>query len=293
MARRDGSPFLAKLATGGVAGMTGVTVIFPIDMCKTRMQRTGVGAVSARAGVVEVGRAIVRAEGWRGLYRGLGANLAGVFPEKGIKLAANDWFRARAAAAAGAESASALPLAAQIACGACAAACQVVATTPMEMVKMQCQVAAVETGTAASPVAVAASLGPRGLYKGFFATLARETPFGAIVLPLYPFLLHAVSGGHDKPGIPTMLACGVAAGGVAAGATCPIDVVKTRVQLAASQELKPGQRPATFSSVLVDTWKIDGPRGFFRGVGPRISIFSGLYGVLFLSYEVANTVLGL
>lgn len=257
------------------------------------MQRQGKGAVAANVRFGDVFRQIVKHEGYRGLYRGLGANLAGVFPEKGIKLAANDYFRHLAVNALGAANAASLPLYAQIGSGALAAACQVVATTPMEMVKMQCQVAAIETGRAVSPLAVVASLGPSGLYKGFFATLARETPFGAIVLPLYPFLLHAVSGGHDKPGIPTMLACGVAAGGVAAGATCPIDVVKTRVQLAASQELKPGQRPATFSSVLVDTWKIDGPRGFFRGVGPRISIFSGLYGVLFLSYEVANTVLGL
>ena len=292
MARQDGSPFFAKLATGGVAGMAGVTAVFPIDMCKTRMQRSGVGAVSARASVVEVGRAIVRAEGWRGLYRGLGPNLAGVFPEKGIKLAANDAFRARAAAAAGAESAAALPLSAQIGCGACAAACQVVATTPMEMVKMQCQVAAVETGAAASPVAVVRALGPRGLYKGFGATLARETPFGAIVLPLYPFLLHQSTGGAPKPGVAATLACGVVAGGTAAAATCPIDVVKTRLQLA-NGGLAPGATPATAASVLAATWREDGPRGFFRGVAPRVSIFAGLYGVLFLSYEAANTLLGI
>lgn len=59
------SAFFAKLATGGVAGMCGVTAIFPIDVCKTRMQRTGAGAVRPDAGVLEVGRAVFRADGWR------------------------------------------------------------------------------------------------------------------------------------------------------------------------------------------------------------------------------------
>ena len=47
------------------------------------------------------------------------------------------------------------------------------------------------------------------------------------------------------------------------------------------------------AAVVAATLKEDGPRGFFRGAGPRVSIFSGLYGVLFLSYEFANKLLGI
>ena len=157
---------------------------------------------------------------------------------------------------------------------------------------MRCQVASLDAGAPASPVAVARSLGLRGLYGGFFATLARETPFGAIVLPLYPALLHFFSGGDAKPPVATMLACGIASGGCAAAITCPIDVIKTRLQLAAGSAA-PGTTAPSAAAVVAATLKEDGPRGFFRGVGPRVSIFSGLYGVLFLSYEFANKLLGI
>ncbi|KAH8076133.1 malate-aspartate shuttle [Aureococcus anophagefferens] len=159
--------FFPKLATGGVAGMLGVTAVFPVDLCKTRMQNGGAGSVQANTRFLDVFRGVLRTEGFRGFYRGLVPNLVGVFPEKGIKLAANDLFRHFAARATGSRDAAALPIATQVACGAGAAALQV--------------------------------------------TILRD----------------------------------------------------------------------------------DGPRGFFRGVGPRVAIFSGLYGMMFLSYECANAVLGI
>ncbi|KAH8096183.1 malate-aspartate shuttle [Aureococcus anophagefferens] len=210
--------FFPKLATGGVAGMLGVTAVFPVDLCKTRMQNGGAGSVQANTRFLDVFRGVLRTEGFRGFYRGLVPNLVGVFPEKSIKLAANDLFRHFAARATGSRDAAALPIATQVACGAGAAALQV--------------------------------------------TLSR---------------------GDDQPTTATFLASGVLAGGVAAGATCPLDVVKTRLQLGG------GAAGSVVRQILRD----DGPRGFFRGVGPRVAIFSGLYGMMFLSYECANAVLGI
>lgn len=274
--------FFPKLATGGVAGMLGVTAVFPVDLCKTRMQNGGAGSVQANTRFLDVFRGVLRTEGFRGFYRGLVPNLVGVFPEKGIKLAANDLFRHVAARATGSRDAAALPIATQVACGAGAAALQVTVTTPMEMVKLQCQMEGLNGGKA-TPAGVVSRLGARGLYRGFGATLAREIPFGAIVLPLYPIVLDQLSRGDDQPTTATFLASGVLAGGVAAGATCPLDVVKTRLQLGG------GAAGSVVRQILRD----DGPRGFFRGVGPRVAIFSGLYGMMFLSYECANAVLGI
>ncbi|KAH8063683.1 malate-aspartate shuttle [Aureococcus anophagefferens] len=231
--------FFPKLATGGVAGMLGVTAVFPVDLCKTRMQNGGAGSVQANTRL-DVFRGVLRTEGFRGFYRGL------------------------------------------VACGAGAAALQVTVTTPMEMVKLQCQMEGLNGGKA-TPAGVVSRLGARGLYRGFGATLAREIPFGAIVLPLYPIVLDQLSRGDDQPTTATFLASGVLAGGVAAGATCPLDVVKTRLQLGG------GAAGSVVRQILRD----DGPRGFFRGVGPRVAIFSGLYGMMFLSYECANAVLGI
>ena len=46
----------------------------------------GKGAAAADVRFIDVFRGVIRTEGVRGLYRGLGPNLLGVFPEKGIKL---------------------------------------------------------------------------------------------------------------------------------------------------------------------------------------------------------------
>ncbi|KAH8081086.1 malate-aspartate shuttle [Aureococcus anophagefferens] len=208
--------FFPKLATGGVAGMLGVTAVFPVDLCKTRMQNGGAGSVQANTRFLDVFRGVLRTEGFRGFYRGLVPNLVGVFP-KGHQ-AGGQRPLPPLCGARGLRDAAALPIATQVACGAGAAALQV--------------------------------------------TLLR---------------------GDDQPTTATFLASGVLAGGVAAGATCPLDVVKTRLQLGG------GAAGSVVRQILRD----DGPRGFFRGVGPRVAIFSGLYGMMFLSYECANAVLGI
>lgn len=43
--------------------------------------------------VIKVSQAILREEGFRGFYKGLGANLSFIVFEKALKLAANDYFR--------------------------------------------------------------------------------------------------------------------------------------------------------------------------------------------------------
>ena len=88
-------PLWAKIIAGGTAGVIGTSIIFPIDMVKTRLQNASGAAISPLA----MFRRIVAAEGVRGLYAGLKPNLIGVFPEKSLKLSVNDTAREVRAAA--------------------------------------------------------------------------------------------------------------------------------------------------------------------------------------------------
>ncbi|KAJ2908254.1 mitochondrial aspartate-glutamate transporter agc1, partial [Coemansia aciculifera] len=131
---------LAKLGNGAVAGITGVSIVFPLDMVKTRLQnQKPVNGRLPYAGGIDCFRQIVRQEGVRGLYRGLVPNLAGVTPEKAIKLAANDIMRGILAERIG-TSPDRLPVAYGALAGATAGLCQFVATNPMEIVKIHMQV---------------------------------------------------------------------------------------------------------------------------------------------------------
>nr|KAF6370549.1 solute carrier family 25 member 18 [Myotis myotis] len=81
----------AKLINGGVAGLLGVTCVFPIDLAKTRLQNQH--GKDIYKGMIDCLMKTARVEGFLGMYRGAAVNLTLVTPEKAIKLAANDFFR--------------------------------------------------------------------------------------------------------------------------------------------------------------------------------------------------------
>ena len=78
-----------RFALGSIAGATGATAVYPIDLVKTRMQnqRTGsyIGELMYRNSF-DCFKKVLRHEGFSGLYRGLIPQLMGVAPEKAIKL---------------------------------------------------------------------------------------------------------------------------------------------------------------------------------------------------------------
>jgi len=76
------SPAVTKLLSGGIAGVCAQTVIYPLEIFKTRMalmpSGVGLGAVMAD---------ILKENGMRGFYRGLLPSTLGIFPYASIDLA--------------------------------------------------------------------------------------------------------------------------------------------------------------------------------------------------------------
>ena len=184
-------------------------------------------------GGIDCFRSIIRQEGVRGLYRGMPANLIGITPEKAIKLAVNDYareFLARSSKTADADQLS-IPLG--MAAGGFAGFCQVVATNPMEIVKINSQMAgqiALKSGTKPkTSLEIVRELGLRGLYRGTPATLMRDVPFSFIFFPLSSYLkLQAAerdrqAGGAGKVSFQAVFWSGIGAGVVAAVAVTPAD----------------------------------------------------------------------
>jgi len=59
-------PFSAVFLSGGFAGMSGWSIVYPADIIKSQMQFR-----NSSEGYLECVRRIVAAQGWRGMYRGL------------------------------------------------------------------------------------------------------------------------------------------------------------------------------------------------------------------------------
>ena len=292
-------PFFETLLVGGVAGAAGATVVFPLDMVKTRLQSQGShggsgggngGADKLYRNPLHCFRTILRVEGARGFYRGLGANLVGIMPEKAIKFAVNDALGA--ALNTDPEGAAPLPLGRQALAGAGAGFCQVVATTPMEMVKIRLQLQATLAPARRQTAAqLVRALGLAGLYRGTLATLLRDVPYSVVFFPAYAALRAALAGGgtgEGREGVPApvpigaTLVAGAAAAALAAGVVTPCDVVKTRLQVAGAWRRYPGGVRECFATMLRE----EGHGALFKGAGPRMAISAPLFGIALLAFEL-------
>lgn len=272
---------------GGVAGAFGATIVYPIDMVKTRMQnqRSTVVGQLLYQNSIDCARKIFRNEGFLGFYRGLGPQLIGVAPEKAIKLTVNDIIRA----AAMDPETGRITLGWELLAGGMAGGCQVVFTNPLEIVKIRLQIqgeaAKVEGAVSKGAVHIIRQLGVLGLYRGASACLLRDIPFSAIYFPAYSHLkkdvFHEGYNGKQLSFLETLGSAAIA-GMPAAYLTTPADVVKTRLQV----EAKKGQTHYRgLQDAFVKIYREEGFRALFKGGLARVLRSSPQFGFTLLGYE--------
>jgi solute carrier family 25 (mitochondrial S-adenosylmethionine transporter), member 26 len=106
---------------------------------------------------------------------------------------------------------------------------------PTEVVKQRAQAMAEHSSLSAFKEILAARRESvfRGLYRGFGITVMREIPFTMIQFPLYEAMKRwqAKRVGKPKANAIEAAVCGCISGGLAAGFTTPLDVLKTRIML--------------------------------------------------------------
>ncbi|KAG9222449.1 hypothetical protein CCMSSC00406_0002784 [Pleurotus cornucopiae] len=276
---------------GGIAGAFGATIVYPIDMVKTRMQNqrsTVVGQLLYKNSI-DCAKKIFRNEGFLGFYRGLGPQLI-ASALAAIKLTVNDLIRARAMD----PETGRIKLGWELFAGGMAGGCQVVFTNPLEIVKIRLQVqgeaAKAEGIVPRGAVHIIRQLGIFGLYKGASACLLRDIPFSAIYFPAYWHLKKDVfQEGYNgkKLSFVETLASAAIAGMPAAYLTTPADVVKTRLQVEArkGQANYQGLRDA-----FVRIYREEGFRALFKGGPARVIRSSPQFGFTLLGYEVLKDV---
>ncbi|KAK6598880.1 mitochondrial carrier protein PET8 [Botrytis cinerea] len=119
------------------------------------------------------------------------------------------------------------------------------------------------------------------LYRGWSVTIMREVPFTIIQFPLWESMkaYRKRTSGRDTVNAVESGLMGSLAGAVAAAATTPLDVLKTRMMLEK-------QKKST-KVLLKEIIAKGGPKAFFAGIGPRVMWIS-IGGAIFLgSYQWA------
>jgi len=270
---------IKNLIMGGTAGLIGATIVYPLDMAKTRLQNQVVvkGKPPMYKNLVDVIVKMAQKEGLAGLYRGLPAQWLGIAPEKAIKLTTNDMLRYYWTNKQTGE----IKVIHEMAAGALAGFSQVIVTNPYEFVKVRLQTATIQ-GQAKSITDVLKEVGVRGLFTGAGACLLRDVPFSAVYFTLFGNLKRVAADENGHLGIGKLFVCGTIAGTISAGTVTPADVVKTRLQTQ-----KPGS--AQYSGIVdcfTRIYKEEGMRALFKGTIPRILIISPLFGITLATYEV-------
>ncbi|KAH8313226.1 hypothetical protein KR067_002111, partial [Drosophila pandora] len=292
---------LPKIINGGIAGIIGVTCVYPLDMVKTRLQNQPIGPSGERmyTSIADCFRKTIASEGFFGMYRGSFVNILLITPEKAIKLTANDYFRFKLATDDGV-----LPLPLAGLAGGLAGLFQIVVTTPMELLKIQMQ----DAGRVASlaraegrEVKKVTALGLTkkmlrergifGLYKGITATGIRDITFSVIYFPLMATINDSGPRKSDGSGEAVFywsLMSGLLAGMTAAFLVTPLDVIKTRLQAGVKEY-------AGVGDCIRTTLKNEGITAFFKGGLCRVMVVAPLFGIaqMFYFLGVGEKMLGI
>ncbi|KAJ9539610.1 hypothetical protein OSB04_026116 [Centaurea solstitialis] len=292
----------------------GPNMMFADLRCSPSCTRAGIhGTVSIcppdcfeYKGTLDVFGKIIRQEGVKRLWRGTNAGLALAIPTVGIYLPCYDIFRNWFEEFAAQNAPSMTPYAPLVA-GSISRSLACTTCYPIELARTRMQAFKDFHSGKKAPGVWRTLLGVlsdvqrsnntknnvqnyRALWTGLGAQLARDVPFSAICWStLEPVRRRLLSLVGEEANAASVLganfSAGFVAGSLAAAATCPLDVAKTRRQI----EKDPARAlRMTTRQTLMEVWRDGGMRGLFTGAGPRVGRAGPSVGIVVSFYEVVK-----
>ncbi|QWU89314.1 hypothetical protein CA3LBN_003637 [Candidozyma haemuli] len=252
-------PFIYQFASGAIAGVSEILVMYPLDVVKTRQQ---LATTSDYNGTIRCLRKIVAEEGFSRLYKGITAPILMEAPKRATKFAANDewgkFYRKQFGVSQMTQSLAVLT-------GATAGATESFVVVPFELIKIKLQDKTSKfNGMGDVMKHVIKENGLFGMYKGLESTMWRHVAWNAG----YFGLIHQVRTLMPKPkssSEKTMidLTCGTIGGTFGTILNTPFDVVKSRIQAGSSKYIW------TVPSVLTVA-KEEGFAALYKGFIPKV-----------------------
>jgi solute carrier family 25 aspartate/glutamate transporter 12/13 len=243
--------FPPGLLPGLISGSIGAFAVYPIDVIKTRMQNQNIKLNKLYNNGFDCSVKLWRDGGIRSFYRGSIPQMLGVGPEKAIKFVGYNYVINKM---------DKTELKTHIYGGLFAGTCQVLITSPYEMIKINMQMN--------NKIDYNKFL--LSIYKGASACFLRDIPFSGIYFPTYWYLREVkelnifISG--LLAGIPSAFLC------------TPADVIKTRLQTFNNDN-------KSILSLINKIYLEEGYNAFFKGGGWRVLRSSPQFGVTLLTYE--------
>jgi solute carrier family 25, member 39/40 len=122
------------------------------------------------------------------------------------------------------------------------------------------------------------------MWRGLGPSLWRDVPFSGFYWASYETWKRAFKK-HGHEGALVAFICGAISGTSAALVTSPFDVLKTRRQAVVMSSLSENASTSTFP-FLLRIFRTEGPSAFFAGIIPRIAKIAPACGIMIASFEV-------
>eukprot|EP00729_Bicosta_minor_P017450 gene17450-24384_t len=193
---------------------------------KTSLLSGAIAGVMVDVSMLQSPEGFVKAGGFTGVYRGLGAAAIGSAPGAAFFFTAYEKSKHRLEPILGKDS----PYA-HMAAAAVGETVACVVRVPTENVKQKMQVGVYKT-VKSGVSGIMETQGFKGFYTGYMTTVAREIPFSFIQFPMWERMKKewAIHQGTPLAAWQGAL-CGSISGAISAAATTPLDVCKTRLMI--------------------------------------------------------------
>ncbi|KAH7039096.1 mitochondrial carrier domain-containing protein [Macrophomina phaseolina] len=276
----------ANMLAGAFAGIAEHSVMYPIDLLKTRMQVANPSPAAVYTGISNAMITITRLEGFRTLWRGVSSVVMGAGPAHAVYFATYEAVKHAAGGNEGGKEEH-HPFAAALS-GAAATIASDALMNPFDVIKQRMQL---HGSTYKSFPDCAKSVlrheGIGAFYVSYPTTLCMTVPFTALQFVAYESLSKTMNPtGRWDPY--THCTAGGLAGGLAAGVTTPLDVIKTLLQTrgsATDPELR-NVRGLWHAATIIK--RREGLGGFFKGLKPRIVTTMPSTAICWTAYEMAK-----
>ncbi|KAK9116467.1 hypothetical protein Sjap_015414 [Stephania japonica] len=295
---------------GAIAGGFGEGMMHPVDTVKTRIQSQAIiSGARAPISITQMVRTVWSTNGLRGFYRGITPGVTGSFATGatyfGIIESTKRWIEESHPELGGHW--------AHFIAGGIGDTLGSFLYVPCEVMKQRMQIQGTRknwdsrvmkenickksgtkmygyyAGMFQAGCSILKEQGPRGLFTGYWSTVARDVPFAGFMVTFYEAFKDLTDYGkqrwlldadfHVNSSLEGLLLGGLA-GGLSAYLTTPLDVIKTRLQIQGSVIRYNGWLDA-----ICKVWRDEGAKGMFRGSVPRVIWYIPASALTFMAVE--------
>jgi hypothetical protein len=276
---------IVSFISGSGAGLIADGIVHPIDTVRARLQVQH--KKELYNGTIDAFKKIAKNEGIKVFYKGFGIVASFTVPAHGLYFLGYEMFKKVVSPDVPLSEKGALT---NFGAGIFADVLGALIWTPMDVVKQRLQVEGKVLGSGYKNSfngfkKVVSENGVLGLYRGYGASLATFGPMIGIYFMLYEELKKNYSRytntSYEQLPFYVHLVFGAFSGGLSAAITCPLDVIKTRIQVRNSNDKGYKTIRQAFTTIL----KEEGIKGFTKGLAPRMMWIAPNSAITIVAYE--------